>query len=133
MLQRKGLQRVQVVITRFDALDNKRQQSSSDKDNPRHLSAAYVPPFKVKKEEDDKNALDTLRTALDAQGTAKIIALRVKSEIKQEDMAKAALRANLVYNAVTNRNILLQKLQNRFRELEDSGRSSEISSQQEII
>ncbi|KAL9544005.1 hypothetical protein MBANPS3_007844 [Mucor bainieri] len=93
MKLRKHPHCVKAVIKKADAIDTTEPRLSSNKRVTRHRTARYSSLPNVKKEEDDyKDALNTLRATLDEKGTAGVSPVRVKTEIKQEDMAKASLR-----------------------------------------
>ncbi|KAL9554256.1 hypothetical protein MBANPS3_002896 [Mucor bainieri] len=95
MKLRKRPQRVQVVNKKADAMNVAKLQLTSNKQHVlRHRTARLGSPFYVKKEEDDyKNALKTLMPTSDEVDTTGVSTVRVKTETKQEDMAKASLRA----------------------------------------
>ncbi|KAL9554257.1 hypothetical protein MBANPS3_002897 [Mucor bainieri] len=92
MKLRKRPQRVQVVIKKSDALIITKQRSR--RSGPLHRTAKPGSPFRVKKEEDDyKDALKTLMATSDEADTTGVSTVNVKTEVKQEDMAKASLCA----------------------------------------
>ncbi|KAL9557104.1 hypothetical protein MBANPS3_001561 [Mucor bainieri] len=101
MAPRQKSQRVQVVIKKSDAMNSTKRQSARNKSNTRHRAAARYSPFSVKKEEDDsKDAFNTLNSSSDERDTTSgVSTTRVKAEIKQEDMAKAALHSSLEHIA----------------------------------